>query len=154
VSPSRTLARFCLTSPISMFSPFAQPFSGVSAETRGDVTQGNIRVRVTLSEACPFSPDVSCFHVFDHRLDVFRRFRRNTGQRTCPRHVKQRLPISPDVACFHDFTLRLAIFRRFRCNTEQRTCPRHIKRRLPVCARRRPFPCFCPSLSHLQAFSL
>jgi hypothetical protein len=45
------------------------------------------------------------------------------------------------------FALRLDVFRSFYCNTGQRTCPRQVKLRLPIFARRRPFPCFRPSLA-------
>jgi hypothetical protein len=41
-----------------------------------------------------FSPDVARFYVFGHRLAIFRCFRCNMGQRTCPRHDKGRLPVS------------------------------------------------------------
>jgi hypothetical protein len=54
---------------------------------------GNLRVRVKLIGACPFLPDVTRFHVFDHCLAAFRRFRCKTGQRTSPRQVKRRLPV-------------------------------------------------------------
>jgi hypothetical protein len=79
-----------------------------------------------------FSPDVASFHVFARRLAVFRRFRCNTVQGTCPRQVIRRL--RPSLSRFHVFASRLALFSRFRCNTVQR--PRQVKRRLPVFTRR------------------
>jgi hypothetical protein len=134
--------------------------------------RSNVRVRVKLSDAFLFSPDVARFLVFAHRLAVFKRFRCNMGQRTRPRQVKRRLPVfarrrlfpcvrvklsdacpfTSDVARFHISAHRLAVFRRFCCNTGQYTCHLHVKRRLPVFARRRPFPRFCPT-SPVSTFS-
>jgi hypothetical protein len=79
-----------------------------------------------------FSPDVASFHVFARRLAVFRRFRCNTVQGTCLRHVIRRL--RPTLSSFHVSASRLAVLKRFRCNTVQR--PRQVKRRLPVFTRR------------------
>jgi hypothetical protein len=76
------------TSTVSTFSPFVQPFLGVSV-----VTWGNIRVCVKLSDTCLFSPDVACFHIFAFRLAVFRHFRCHTWQHLCPRQIKRCLPI-------------------------------------------------------------
>jgi hypothetical protein len=143
------VAHFCPTSPVSTFSPFAYPLLGISA-----VTRGNVRVHVKLSDACPFSPDVACIHVFALRLAVLRRFYCNTGQHSCPHQVKRQLPFFArrrPLACFRPALRR---FQRFCCNTGQRMCPRRAKRRLPIFARRCPFPCFRPSLSGFQAFPL
>jgi hypothetical protein len=130
-----TLARFRSSSPVSTFSPIVYPFLGVFA-----VTRGNVCVRVKLSDACPFSPDVARFHVFAHRLAVFRRFYYNTGQCTWPRHVKRHLPIFAQHRPFPRFRPSLSRFQVFPVVTwGQRTCPRQVKRRLPDFTRRRPF---------------
>jgi hypothetical protein len=124
--------------------------------TRFGRVPGSRRVRVKLSDACPFSPDVTRFHVFASRLAVFRRFRCNTVQRTRPRQVIRRLPTRRRslLSRFHVFAHRLALFRRFRCNTGQRTRPRQVIRRFPVFTRRRPFQRFRPSLSRFRVFPL
>jgi hypothetical protein len=75
--------------------PFPQFLPSLAVLCVSAVTRGKVRVRVKLSDACPFSPDIACFHVFSHCLAVFRHFRFNTGQRTCLRQVKRRLPVSP-----------------------------------------------------------
>jgi hypothetical protein len=122
--------------------------SGISA-----ITWGNIRVRIKLSDACPFSPDVARFHVFALRLAVFKCFRYNTGHRTSLRQVKRHLNVFDRRRPFpHVRPSR--VFSRFRWNTGQRTCPHHVKRCLPVFARCRPFPRFRPSLSSFQPFPL
>jgi hypothetical protein len=94
--------------PIPTFSPIADMFLGVSA-----VTRGNVRVPATLSDACPFSPDVARFHVFAHHLAVFRRFCCNTEHHTCPRHVKQHIPVFAQRRLFPRFRPLLSHFQAF-----------------------------------------
>jgi hypothetical protein len=85
--------------------PSLSRFSGVSA-----VTWRNACVRVTLSFACLFSPDVTCFHVFAYRVAIFRCFRCNTGQRTCSRQVKRRFPVFARRRLFPRFRPSLSRF--------------------------------------------
>jgi hypothetical protein len=86
-------------SPVSTFSAIAYPFSGISA-----ITRGNVCVRFKLSDGCPFSPDIACFHVFALRLAI-------TRGKICV-HVKlsDACPFSPDVARFHPSFSRFQAF--------------------------------------------
>jgi hypothetical protein len=102
-----TLASFRPTSPVSTFFPINKAFSSVFT-----ITRSNVRVGVTLGDAFPFSPDVARFNVFALHLAVFRRFRCNPGQSTCPRQVKRRLPFFARRRPFPCFCRRLAIFTR------------------------------------------
>jgi hypothetical protein len=85
------------------------------------ITRGNIRVRIKLSDDCPFSPDIAHFHVCARRLAVFRRFHCNTGQGTRPHQLTRCLPVFTLRRRFHIFACRLAVLRRLRCNTMQGT---------------------------------
>jgi hypothetical protein len=55
--------------PFPRFRPSLSPFSGVSA-----VTRCKVRVRVKLSDACPFSPDACPFPIFRQSLTLFQAF--------------------------------------------------------------------------------
>jgi hypothetical protein len=63
---------------------------------------------VKLSDACPFTPNVACFHVFAHHLAVLGVFAVTRGNVRVPFMLNDACPFSPDVAHFHIFALRFS----------------------------------------------